>query len=107
MTTTVSTPSHDTPNDSTPATKEKAYKVVDGKLYESGNRLMSGKEGVLALLNGKELAAGSLSANITANTDKKTALIFGYSKKGAKEQYYRFGVNKSSQRVELELVTNG
>lgn len=97
----------DQPTMPTPDTEEKAYNVLDGKLLEYEDRLVSGKEGVLALVNGKELTAGSFSADVTANTDQKTALIFGYSKEGSKERYYRFGVNKSAQRVELELVTNG
>ena len=79
MTTTLIETTQDPQNSTelTPTTDEKPYTVVAGNLVQSSNRLMSGKDGVLALINGKTLTDGAISANITANTDKKTALVFG------------------------------
>ena len=94
-------------NGKDPGTSKEPYTVLEGKLMEYNDRVQSGKDGVVALANGEELTNGSFSADVIVNSDQKAALIFGYSKEGSKEQYYRFGVNKSAQRVELELVTNG
>lgn len=94
------------PTDPTPETKEK-YTVLSGSLTDQLGRITSGRRGLTALYNGKELKNGVISAQIVANSDQKAGLIFGYSKDGDNEQYYRFGTNKAAQRVELELVKNG
>ena len=101
--TTVTTAPSDPP---TPET-EGAYTVLSGNLTEQQGRVTSGRKGVVALLNGKELKNGAISTYLTANSDRKAGLIFGYSKDSSNEQYYRFYVNKAAQRLELDLVTNG
>ncbi|MBQ7324795.1 MAG: hypothetical protein IJW98_03540 [Clostridia bacterium] len=101
--TTVTTPKTE---ETTPEPKEK-FSVLEGALTEQQGRYSSGRRGVTALYNGKELTSGAISAQIVGGTDQKAGLIFGYSKDGDNEQYYRFCTNKAAQRVELELVKNG
>lgn len=90
-----------------PDAEKEAYTILKGKMNVSKDRVVAGTSGVLAVMNDTMLRSGAFSANITANTNSKTGLIFGYSQKDNHESYYRFGVNKGTQQIELELVTNG
>ena len=73
-----------------------------GALYGSDSTFKT-SGGTIALYN-TYLSAGTVSVNITANSNQEAGIVFGY--KNA-QNYYRFYSQKTTQSIKVSRVQNG